>query len=517
MIVKPERALISVSKKEGIAEFAKKLVERGVEVISTGGTAKLLKENGIKIVEIDEFTGFPEMLDGRVKTLHPNVHGGILNVRDNQAHQKTMKEHGLKNIDIVAVNLYPFEETVCKEGVSLDEIIENIDIGGPSMVRSAAKNHKFVSIIVDSADYDRVISEIDEKGGTTLETRRDLARKAYGHTALYDSIIAGFFNKLLDVKFPDEYTLPARKKQGMRYGENPHQDSAFYVQPLIKEPSVSSGVQLHGKELSFNNIVDINAAAEIVKEFTDEPVITIIKHTNPCGTATGSTVLEAYERALECDPVSAFGGIVGCNKEIDKATAEKLAELFLEVIVAPSFSKEAREILEQKKNLRLIEIGSLNSPRDYELDVKKVTGGILLQDRDLHHFDEITSLPSPSKRKPTESELKALAFAWKVAKHVKSNAIIYANEFQSIGVGAGQMSRVDSAKIAAEKARKPLKGCVMASDAFFPFRDSVDQAAEQGITAIISPGGSIRDEEVIQAADEHGIAMIFTGVRHFKH
>ncbi|GAB1535122.1 bifunctional phosphoribosylaminoimidazolecarboxamide formyltransferase/IMP cyclohydrolase [Geovibrio sp. ADMFC3] len=517
MIVKPERALISVSKKEGVAEFAKELAARGVEIISTGGTAKLLKENGIKITEIGEFTGFPEMLDGRVKTLHPKVHGGILNVRDDEAHQKTMKEHGLKNIDIVAVNLYPFEETVCKEGVSLDEIIENIDIGGPSMVRSAAKNHKFVTIIVDGADYKRVITEMDAAGGTTLETRRDLARKAYGHTALYDSIIAGFFNNLLGVKFPDEYTLPARKKQGMRYGENPHQDSAFYVQPLIKEPGVSTGVQLHGKELSFNNIVDINAAAEIIKDFTGEPAITIIKHTNPCGTATGATLLEAYERALECDPVSAFGGIVGANREVDKATATKLAELFLEVIVAPSFSKEAKEILEQKKNLRLIEVGDLSGARDNELDVKKVTGGVLLQDRDLHSFANIAELPSPTKRKPTEGELKAMAFAWKVAKHVKSNAIIYANEHQSIGVGAGQMSRVDSARIAAFKAQKPLQGCVMASDAFFPFRDSVDQAAEQGITAIISPGGSIRDEEVIKAADEHGIAMIFTGVRHFKH
>lgn len=517
MIVKPVRALISVSKKEGVSAFAKALAARGVEIISTGGTAKLLKESGISITEIGAFTGFPEMLDGRVKTLHPNVHGGILNIRDNAEHQKTMKEHGLKNIDIVAVNLYPFEETVAKDGVSVEEIIENIDIGGPSMVRSAAKNHQFVTIVVDGADYEKVIAEIDEKGGTTLETRRELAAKAYGHTAFYDSIIAGWFNRLLGIKFPEEYTLGARKKQGMRYGENPHQDSAFYVQPLIKEAGVSTGVQLHGKELSFNNIVDINAAAEIIKDFTGEPAITIIKHTNPCGTATGATLEEAYDRALECDPISAFGGIVGANREIDKATAEKLADLFLEVIVAPSYSAEAKEILTKKKNIRLIETGALTGQRDNELDVKKVTGGILLQDRDLHSFETLSALPVPSKRKPTESELKAMAFAWKVAKHVKSNAIIYANEFQSIGVGAGQMSRVDSARIAAFKARKPLQGCVMASDAFFPFRDSVDQAAEQGITAIISPGGSIRDEEVIQAADEHGIAMIFTGVRHFKH
>jgi phosphoribosylaminoimidazolecarboxamide formyltransferase/IMP cyclohydrolase len=517
MIVKPERALISVSKKEGVKEFACKLAERGVEIISTGGTAKLLKESGIDIIEIADFTGFPEMLDGRVKTLHPKVHGGILNIRDNAEHQATMKEHSLENIDIVVVNLYPFEETVSKTGVSVEEVIENIDIGGPSMVRSAAKNHKFVSIIVDNEDYDRVIAEIDEKGGTTLETRRDLARKAYGHTALYDSIISGWFNRLLGVKFPEEYTLPARLKQGMRYGENPHQDSAFYTQPLIKEPSVSTGKQLHGKELSFNNIVDINAAAEIVKDFTELPTITIIKHTNPCGTATGKTLVEAYRNALECDPVSAFGGIVGANREIDKETAEEMAKMFLEVIVAPSYSAEAREILEAKKNLRLIEMGDISAERDFELDVKKVTGGILLQDRDLHSFDDIAELDVPSKRKPTESELKAMAFAWKIAKHVKSNAIIYANDYQSIGIGAGQMSRVDSAKIAAFKAQKPLQGCVMASDAFFPFRDSVDQAAEHGITAIISPGGSIRDEEVIKAADEHGIAMIFTGVRHFKH
>ncbi|WP_022849691.1 bifunctional phosphoribosylaminoimidazolecarboxamide formyltransferase/IMP cyclohydrolase [Limisalsivibrio acetivorans] len=515
MTLTPKTALISVSDKTGVADFAAKLAERGVKIISTGGTAKLLRESGIDIVEIGDFTGFPEMLDGRVKTLHPRVHGGILNIRDNEEHRATMKEHGMDDIDMVVVNLYPFEKTVEKEGVELDEVIENIDIGGPSMVRSAAKNHKFVNIVVDTADYERVIAEMDN-GGTTLETRRDLARKAYSHTALYDSIIANYFNRLLDVKFPEEFTLPARKKQSMRYGENPHQDSAFYTHPLIKEAGVSTGEQLQGKELSFNNIVDINAAAEIIKEFA-EPAVTIIKHTNPCGTAVAEDVSTAYDLAFECDPVSAFGGIVGVNREVGADLAEKLAKIFLEVVVAPSFSAEAKEILSAKKNLRLIELGELDGYRDPELEMKKVTGGILLQDRDLHVFEDIMELNVPTKRKPTESEYKSLAFAWKVAKHVKSNAIIYANENQSIGVGAGQMSRVDSSKIAASKAQKPLKGTVMASDAFFPFRDSVDEAAANGITAIISPGGSIRDEEVIEAADEHGIAMVFTGIRHFKH
>lgn len=514
MKIMPKTALISVSDKSGIVEFAKGLKKHGIKIISTGGTAKLLAQSGVEIMEISEFTGFPEMLDGRVKTLHPRVHAGLLNVRDNAEHQKTMKEHNLENIDMVVVNLYPFEATVAK-GASHDEIVENIDIGGPSMVRSAAKNHKFVAIVTDNKDFDRILTQLDN-GGTDLETRMDLARKAYAHTGVYDSIIANYFNQKLGVKFPDEISIPARKKQPMRYGENPHQESAFYVKPLVKEVSVATGKQLQGKELSFNNIVDIHATLELIKEFT-EPAVAIIKHTNPCGCATGENVLDAYLKALECDPVSAFGGIVGVNREVNKHLAEKLGELFLEVILAPSFTPEALEFFSHKKNLRLIELGDIYGDRDNELDVKNVTGGLLLQDRDLHKIDDLKALPIPTKRKPTDAEYKALAFAWKLAKHIKSNAIVYTTEDRTIGVGAGQMSRVDSAKIAAEKARTPLKGCSMASDAFFPFRDSVDEAAERGITAIISPGGSIRDAEVIQAADEHGIAMVFTGVRHFKH
>lgn len=514
MKIMPKTALISVSDKSGIVEFAKGLKKHGIKIISTGGTAKLLAQSGVEIMEISEFTGFPEMLDGRVKTLHPRVHAGLLNVRDNAEHQKTMKEHNLENIDMVVVNLYPFEATVAK-GASHDEIVENIDIGGPSMVRSAAKNHKFVAIVTDNKDFDRILTQLDN-GGTDLETRMDLARKAYAHTGVYDSIIANYFNQKLGVKFPDEISIPARKKQPMRYGENPHQESAFYVKPLVKEVSVATGKQLQGKELSFNNIVDIHATLELIKEFT-EPAVAIIKHTNPCGCATGENVMDAYLKALECDPISAFGGIVGVNREVNKHLAEKLGELFLEVILAPSFTPEALEFFSHKKNLRLIELGDIYGDRDNELDVKNVTGGLLLQDRDLHKIDDLKALPIPTKRKPTDAEYKALAFAWKLAKHIKSNAIVYTTEDRTIGVGAGQMSRVDSAKIAAEKARTPLKGCSMASDAFFPFRDSVDEAAERGITAIISPGGSIRDAEVIQAADEHGIAMVFTGVRHFKH
>lgn len=521
MLVKPKTALISVSNKDGIVEFAKTLSEAGTQIISTGGTAKLLKDNGIDIIGISDFTGFPEILDGRVKTLNPKVHAGILNVRENDEHQKTMAELELSNIDMVVVNLYPFEQTISQGNVELDEAIENIDIGGPTMIRSAAKNFKYVSVIVDNADFERVASEIKD-GGVTYETRMDLSRKAYTHTAMYDSIISGYFNKIMDVKFPDEIAIPARKKQGMRYGENPHQDAAFYTQPMIAEPGVSTGTQLHGKELSFNNIIDINAAVEIIKEFT-EPAITIIKHTNPCGTATGATTAEAYDKALACDPVSAFGGIVGTNREVDEALATKLSDIFLEVIVAPSFSQASKDLLMQKKNVRLIELGNIdNLDRDTEYEMKKVTGGLLLADRDLHEIEDIKALKVASKRQPTEEEYKALDFAWKVAKHVKSNAIVYATEDRTLGVGAGQMSRVDSSKIGAEKARNhigesSLEGCAMASDAFFPFRDSIDEAASRGIKAIIQPGGSIRDEEVIAAADEHGIAMIFTGVRHFKH
>ncbi|MCX8083982.1 MAG: bifunctional phosphoribosylaminoimidazolecarboxamide formyltransferase/IMP cyclohydrolase [Calditerrivibrio sp.] len=516
MNIMPKRALISVSKKDGIVEFVKFLSSKGVEILSTGGTYKALKENGVSVVEISEFTGFPEMLDGRVKTLHPKVHAGILNIRDNDEHRAIMNAHGLKDIDMVVVNLYPFEETISKEGVSIDEAIENIDIGGPSMIRSAAKNFKFVAVVTDPGDYRIIMDEIEKSGGISYQTRMNLSRKAYSLTAFYDSMIANYFNGLMKVKFPEYAVVTGRLKEIMRYGENPHQASAFYTQPLIKEVSVSTSKQLQGKELSFNNIVDINAAFELLKEFK-EPACVIVKHNNPCGVAIGENLLEAYLLAYECDPVSAFGGIVALNREVDGKVAEEMKKLFLEVIIAPFFSKEAKEVFAEKKNLRLIETGEITDYRDSELDLKKVVGGFLLQDRDLHQIDDIKKLHVPTMRKPTDFEYKALEFAWKVAKHVKSNAIVYANERQTVGIGAGQMSRVDSSKIAALKARKSIEGLAMASDAFFPFRDSIDEAAERGIKAIIQPGGSIRDEEVIKACDEHGIAMVFTGIRHFKH
>ncbi|MDR2884701.1 MAG: bifunctional phosphoribosylaminoimidazolecarboxamide formyltransferase/IMP cyclohydrolase [Deferribacteraceae bacterium] len=508
-------ALLSVSDKYGIVDFAKGLVECGYKILSTGGTAKELKAAGVLVQEVGEFTGSPEILDGRVKTLHPKVHGGILNIRDNVQHQETIKAHGIENIDIVAVNLYPFEATVARSGVTFEEIIENIDIGGPSMVRSAAKNHAFVTIVVHSSDYNGVLDEIRAHGNTTKETRLALAAKAFSHTALYDSVISGYLNRKIGNLFPQEYTIGGRMLQAMRYGENPHQNASFYSVPLSIESGITNAKQLHGKELSFNNVVDAHAAVELAKEFK-KPAAVIVKHMNPCGTAVAETVNKAYELALACDPVSAFGGIVAVNREIDEALAQELGKLFLEVIIAPSYSNEALETLTQKKNVRLLSM-PINDIRGEELDFKKVTGGFLLQDRDTHAFDSFDSLTCPTKRKPTAEELRSLEFAWVVAKHVKSNAIIYVTGTHTIGVGAGQMSRVDSSRVAAEKAKSPLAGCVMASDAFFPFRDSVDEAASRGITAIVQPGGSIRDEEVIAAADEANIAMIYTGVRHFRH
>ena len=508
-------ALLSVSDKTGLMDFAGGLIQAGFKIISTGGTAKALKAGGIEVIEIADFTGFPEILDGRVKTLHPMVHGGILNIRTNKEHQKTVQETGIKHIDLVAVNLYPFEATVEKSGVTFEEIIENIDIGGPSMVRSAAKNNAFVTVVVHANDYSRVLEEISMHGDTLPETRLELAAAAYAHTAVYDSVISGYLFKKLNVKFPREYATGGRLQLNMRYGENPHQDAAFYKVPLSNEAGAATARQLHGKELSFNNIVDIHAAVELVKEFA-RPACAIIKHMNPCGAAVNEDLYAAYEEALATDSVSAFGGIVALNRTVEEKLAHKLAELFLEVIIAPAFSKEAMEILTKKKNIRLMEL-PLDGSRDQELDFKKVTGGFLLQDRDLHSFANFAELSIPTKRKPSQEELKGLEFAWVIAKHVKSNAIIYTKGERTIGIGAGQMSRVDSSKIAATKANETLTGAVMASDAFFPFRDSIDEAAARGITAIVSPGGSVRDEEVIAAADEACIAMVFTGVRHFRH
>lgn len=515
-----KRALISVSDKSGVVEFARKLEEFGVEILSTGGTARLLAESGVPVTEVADYTGYPEMLDGRVKTLHPKIHGGLLGQRENHAHVQKMDEHGIKPIDMVVVNLYPFEETIAKEGCTFEEAIENIDIGGPTMLRSAAKNHKDVTVIVDSADYDRIISEMKKNGGKVSgETNFYLARKVFQHTSAYDGAITNYLTSLeggVRKEYPHVLTLQYNKVQDMRYGENPHQSAAFYKEAHIEEPCVSNAVQLQGKELSFNNIADLNAAIEIAKDFS-EPVSVIIKHNNPCGVALSDGHLaDAYLKARNCDPVSAFGGVIGFNRIVDAETAKEIASTFVEAVIAPGYDDEALHIFKEKKNLRLLQIPLLSPFHQVGYDLKKVTGGLLVQSRDAAKIN-IRELKVVSKRKPTEEELKALDFAWKVCKHVKSNAIIYAHGDRTVGVGAGQMSRVDSSKIAVSKAQSPIKGTVMASDAFFPFRDGIDAAAEAGATAVIQPGGSIRDDEVIAAADEHNMAMVFTGIRHFKH
>ncbi|MCG9232431.1 bifunctional phosphoribosylaminoimidazolecarboxamide formyltransferase/IMP cyclohydrolase [Vibrio diabolicus] len=522
------RALISVSDKTGIVEFAQALAERGVDILSTGGTARLLAEQGIAVTEVSDYTGFPEMMDGRVKTLHPKVHGGVLGRRGQD--DDVMVKHGINPIDMVVVNLYPFAETVAKEGCTLADAVENIDIGGPTMVRSAAKNHKDVTIVVNAHDYDRVIAEMDaNEKSLTLETRFDLAIAAFEHTAAYDGMIANYFGTMVpsygenkegdeESKFPRTFNQQFEKKQDMRYGENSHQAAAFYVEANPQEASVSTARQIQGKALSYNNIADTDAALECVKEF-NEPACVIVKHANPCGVALGKDILEAYNRAYQTDPTSAFGGIIAFNQELDAATATAIVERqFVEVIIAPSVSAEAIEVVAAKKNVRLLECGEW-STKTTGFDVKRVNGGLLVQDRD-QGMVSLDDLKVVSKRQPTEKELKDALFCWKVAKYVKSNAIVYAKGDMTIGVGAGQMSRVYSAKIAGIKAADEgleVAGSVMASDAFFPFRDGIDAAAEAGIKCVIQPGGSMRDDEVIAAADEHGMAMIFTGMRHFRH
>ncbi|APU75001.1 bifunctional phosphoribosylaminoimidazolecarboxamide formyltransferase/IMP cyclohydrolase [Vibrio parahaemolyticus] len=522
------RALISVSDKTGIVEFAQALAERGVDILSTGGTARLLAEQGIAVTEVSDYTGFPEMMDGRVKTLHPKVHGGVLGRRGQD--DDVMEKHGINPIDMVVVNLYPFAETVAKEGCTLADAVENIDIGGPTMVRSAAKNHKDVTIVVNASDYDRVIAEMDANDKSlTLETRFDLAIAAFEHTAAYDGMIANYFGTMVpsygenkegdeESKFPRTFNQQFEKKQDMRYGENSHQAAAFYVEANPQEASVSTARQIQGKALSYNNIADTDAALECVKEF-NEPACVIVKHANPCGVALGKDILEAYNRAYQTDPTSAFGGIIAFNQELDAETATAIVERqFVEVIIAPSVSAEAIEVVAAKKNVRLLECGEW-STKTTGFDVKRVNGGLLVQDRD-QGMVSLDDLKVVSKRQPTEEELKDALFCWKVAKYVKSNAIVYAKGDMTIGVGAGQMSRVYSAKIAGIKAADEgleVAGSVMASDAFFPFRDGIDAAAEAGIKCVIQPGGSMRDDEVIAAADEHGMAMIFTGMRHFRH
>lgn len=516
-----QRALLSVSDKTGIVAFAQALVQRGVAILSTGGTAKLLREHNVPVTDVSEHTGQPEIMDGRVKTLHPKIHGGILARRD--VDQQVMADQGIAPIDLVAVNLYPFAETVADENCSHEDAVENIDIGGPTMVRAAAKNHRDVTIVVNAADYDRVIAEMDANNNSlTFDTRFDLAIKAFEHTAQYDGMIANYFGARLpqqESKFPRTFNAQFEKKQDLRYGENSHQQAAFYVESKPSEASVSTAVQLQGKELSFNNIADTDAALECVKSF-EQPACVIVKHANPCGVAIAETPLAAYDRAFKTDPTSAFGGIIAFNRELDGDTAKAIVDRqFVEVIIAPVVSQAARDVIASKANVRLLECGQWPAKRTPSLDYKRVNGGLLVQDNDQGEIT-LNDLKVVTEKQPTESQLQDLLFCWKVAKFVKSNAIVYARDGMTIGVGAGQMSRVYSAKIAGIKAADEnleVPGSVMASDAFFPFRDGIDAAAAAGITAIIQPGGSIRDEEIIAAANEHGIAMVFTGMRHFRH
>ncbi|MHC1759358.1 MAG: bifunctional phosphoribosylaminoimidazolecarboxamide formyltransferase/IMP cyclohydrolase [Negativicutes bacterium] len=513
--MKVKRALISVSDKTGVVDFAKALSAMGIEIVSTGGTMKTLQEAGIPVIYISDVTGFPEMMDGRVKTLNPYIHGGILAVRDNPEHVSAMTEHGIRPIDLVVVNLYPFRQTVAKPGVTQEEAVENIDIGGPAMVRSAAKNFRYVTVIVNPDRYDDVIHELAEFGEVTADTRLALVRDAFTHTAEYDAAISRYFSAQTgEGEYPSTLILPWEKLQDLRYGENPHQTAAFY-RDNAAVGGVAHAKQLAGKELSFNNIVDLESAYAIVADFSG-PAAAIIKHTNPCGAATADDIAAAYKLAYEADPVSAFGGIVGLNRPVDAATAEQLKTIFLEAVIAPGFAAEALEILGAKKNVRLIEAVLPDADTKQRYDIKTVSGGMVIQSADTQD-----ALPSEwktvTKRAPTIEELHELELAWKVVKHVKSNAIIVARDGRTVGVGAGQMNRVGSAEIALKQAGDAAKGAVLSSDAFFPFRDTVDAAAKAGITAIIQPGGSVRDEESIAAADEHGIAMIFTGMRHFKH
>ncbi len=512
-----QRALISVSDKTGILDFALELQKYGVEILSTGGTADLLRKGGIPVIQVSDYTGFPEMMDGRIKTLHPRVHGGILARRDVPEHVKSMEDHGIRPIDLVVINLYPFEQTVANKDCSLEDAIENIDIGGPAMVRSAAKNSKDVVVIVNPVDYGKILEEMKD-GAVTLETRRRLSRDAFAHTARYDSLIATYLTEKWDsgTEFPPLLTRPFEKVQDLRYGENPHQTAALYKESSSLPSEIISAKQLQGKELSFNNFIDLNAAWELVKEF-DKGAAVIIKHTNPCGVALGEDQLNTFIVAREVDATSAFGGILGFNRPVTAQTAEEIVKNFVEAVVAPGFEPEALELFATKKNVRLMLMPETGSTGEAgKLDLKRIGGGLLVQSPDTLTYVE-EQLKVASERKPNDREIEDMKFAWIVAKHVKSNAIVYAKGQEILGIGAGQMSRVDSARVAVEKAHKSLEGAVMASDAFFPFRDSVDEAAKNGITAIISPGGSIRDEEVLQAANEHKIAMLFTGTRHFKH
>lgn len=511
-MIEVKRTLISVSDKRGLIPLGEGLSSLGVEIVSTGGTAAVLEEAGIKVRRVEEITGFPEMLNGRVKTLHPGIHAGILARRD-EDHLGELKEQNIEPIDLVVVNLYPFKETIERTS-DFDEIIENIDIGGPANIRSAAKNFKHVAVVVDPSKYEGILSALREEGGISEEYSLELAREAFSHTARYDAIISGYLNKRGGRFFPDLLTLAYEKVQDLRYGENPHQQAAFYREVVAQESGVAGAKSLQGKELSFNNILDLEAALQLTREF-EEPAAVIIKHTNPCGVGLGKDLKEAFLAAHECDPVSAFGSIIGLNRVVAGSVAEEIAKGFVEAIIAPSFDQKALKVLSKKENLRLLELPSWERERK-GMDIRGITGGLLLQSPDSKDLS-LNDLRMVSKRQPGEDVLSTLLFAWKVAKFVKSNAIVLARKGATVGIGAGQMSRVDATRLAIMKAGGRVKGSVLASDAFFPFRDVVDEAARAGIRAIIQPGGSIRDEESINAADEHGLAMVFTGIRHFRH
>lgn len=523
-MAKVQRALLSVSDKTGLVDLAKFLTGRGVELISTGGTYQTLQEAGLPVTYISDVTGFPEILDGRVKTLHPAIHGGLLARRDSAKHQQELAKEHIQPIDLVVVNLYPFAATITKAGVTLEEAIENIDIGGPSMLRSAAKNHRDVTVVIDPADYPLLVKEIEaNQGGTSLEFRQRCAVNVFRATAAYDSMIFNYFNTQYNKAdcahedYPDLLQLSFIKQQSLRYGENPHQKAAFYRELSPRPGTITTARQLHGKELSFNNIGDGNAAVELVKEFR-EPAVVAVKHANPCGVGTGATIFEAYRKAYESDPVSIFGGIIALNREVDLDTAVPMSEMFLEIIIAPSFTGPAFDLLAKKKNLRLLELPELatSNAATPEIDLKKVAGGLLVQETDIVTLNP-AELKTVTKRQPTPAELDELLFGWKVVRYVKSNAIVLTRDRGTIGVGAGQMNRVGSARIAIEQAGPKAQGSCMASDAYFPMPDTVEIAAQAGITAIIQPGGSIRDQDSIDMADRYNIAMVYTGIRHFRH
>lgn len=510
------RALISVSDKTGIVEFAKKLQSLGVDIISTGGTHTKLSDNGINVIGISEVTGFPECLDGRVKTLHPAVHGGILAMRDKPDHMKQLEDLSIETIDIVAINLYPFKETILKDGVTLEDAIENIDIGGPTMLRSAAKNHSDVVVICDPRDYEKVIAEMEETGKVSYDTKYGLALKVFQHTAAYDAMISDYLRKQIGGELPENLTLTYEKVQDLRYGENPHQKAFYYKEVKACEGALTTAVQLHGKELSFNNINDTNGAVEALREF-ELPTIVAVKHANPCGVATGATIFEAYQKAYQADPISIFGGIVASNRPIDEKTAEEINKIFIEIVIAPDFTEEALTILSQKKNIRLLKLDHIMTKAEKgTIDMKKVSGGLLVQEVDNELYNE-EDLKVVTDRIPTKKELEDMKFAMKVVKHVKSNGIVIAKDGKTIGVGPGQVNRIWAVENAIRQATDELNSAVLASDAFFPFDDCVTAAAVVGITAIIQPGGSMNDEASIKKANELGIAMVFTGLRHFKH